>query len=229
MMKKLLISTVALVATAALVQAGPKFSQPVKQISEPMVQAVGAWYVGGYGGASFWQTDFTKGGNGETHKIGWTAGAKVGFDFDPAAPVRLALELDGMFNGFNRNMEGTFRGELTNIGSGNSKVRFNMQSFTLALNALAKFDCGVFQPYVGAGAGFYTLHMEAKMGSMKHTERTNGFAWQLLAGSDYKLDANWALFAEYKWLNYERAFEKVPGVNRAIRQQLVNVGVRYQL
>ena len=227
MMKKIAILA-AVVATATVLYAGPKPSKEVHvPIDKPMTQA--AWYVGAYGGGSFWQGDISKEHNlgreitmKEKRKIGWDAGIKVGYDFNTAAPVRLVLEADAMFTGFNRNIEILDGARLAGT------VKFNFQSFSLMGNALAKFDCGAFQPYVGAGAGFHTTRMEAKWpDGWVEKENGNGFAWQLLAGSDYKLDANWALFAEYKWVNYELPSKWTDmGVKSRIGQHLVNLGVR---
>jgi len=231
MMKKLLI-TMAVVATAGVLHAGPKSVYMPPTIDKPMTSA--AWYVGAYGGGSFWQSDFInpRTGMSMNRKIGWDAGMKVGYDFNTAAPVRLVLELDGMFTGFNRSADMSGGGLRARAPVYNEQYKWNVRSFSLMANALAKFDCGAFQPYLGAGAGFHTTRITSELDGVRwFKESCNGFAWQVLAGSDYKLDANWALFAEYKWVNYQipKGYEgrKIGMVKSNIGQQLVNLGVRY--
>ena len=228
MMKKLMI-TMAVVATATVLHAGA----PVR-IDTPMTQAVGNWYVGAYGGMNVWQsgidcwhiTDADE--IPKSRKIGWNAGFKVGYDFDPAAAVRPVLEVEAFYNAFTRGH--TFKSKGKVFGT----EKFTVNSQAMMANALAKFDAGTFQPYAGAGLGVYTLaaDMDLPSGHFDNYKAT-GLAWQLLAGSDYKLCANWALFAEYKWLNYEIAGHKNKPrrgdhyTQARIGQQLVNLGVRY--
>jgi len=277
MMKKLL-TIVAVVATASLLHAGPKPSKAVIPIDKPVSEA--AWYVGAYGGMSAYQSEFVNdfGAFSCKHKIGWNAGVKVGYDFNPSARVRPVLELDAMFGGFNRQMgldvpdnanansnahadaSRVLNAALVNIperlrtreviefaddfatylnsnsnsnDAGRVTFRYKPRSFALMVNALAKFDCGALQPYAGVGAGFHhtrmTMDISAPGLSASGKDSGNGFAWALLAGADYKLAANWALFAEYKWLNYELPgkWKNTPVFNSRIGQQLVNLGVRY--
>ena len=236
MMKKLII-TMAVVATATVLHAGA----PVR-IDTPMTQAVGNWYVGAYGGMNFMQSgiqsyrynrenyDVSK-----SKKIGWDAGIKVGYDFDPAATVRPVLEAEWLVSGFNQDLKYVGEDEW-------KKEKTNTLTTALMVNALAKFNAGSFQPYFGAGAGFYHMSMDAKYkyddwSKFRKDFSLNaaGFAWQAIAGTDYKLDANWALFVEYKWLAMHipdaknKPWEGVDGgyTKSLMAQQQVNLGVKY--
>jgi len=236
MMKKLMI-TMAVVATATVLHAGA----PVR-IDTPMTQAVGNWYVGAYGGMNFMQ-DGIQGyrywrENADTSiskskKIGWDAGLKVGYDFDPAATVRPVLEAEWLVSGFNQDLK--VAGE-----DWWEKQKTNTLTTALMVNALAKFNAGAFQPYFGAGAGFYHMSMDAKNWCNNHKTyhkdfglNAAGFAWQAIAGTDFKLDANWALFVEYKWLAMHipdaknKPWERDGYTKSLMAQQQVNLGVRY--
>ena len=226
MMKKL-IAIAAVVATATVLYAGP-----APRIDKPACSDIGGnVYVAAYGGMNLWQTGIN-GWNGaqydgKSRKIGWNAGFKVGYDFDPAAWVRPVLELESFYNAFNQDLNRIVRE--TKIGES-----FKVNSQAMMFNALGKFDCGNWQPYAGAGIGVYTLAADINNTQGGHSSyKATGLAWQLMAGTDYKLDANWALFLEYKWLNYvvagykNKPLEGNEYTKRMIGQQLVNLGVRY--
>jgi len=225
-MKKTLISLAAVVATAAVLHAGP----PAKIIEQPAVQAVGAWYVAANGGMSAYQSNFINkpAGNdwSSKRKIGWNGGLKLGYDFDTNAFVRPVLELDGQFTGFNRNETMPTRGQ-------GGVAKFQTNSFALTLNALAKFDCVAFQPYVGAGAGFHHTWMKERFNDERDSDSSTGFALQAIAGCDYKIAADWALFLEYKWLHFynnkQLTGHHPEGMTKSqLGQQLINMGVRFQ-
>ena len=218
-MKKILI-TIAAVMVAVAAQAGTF----TKYIQTPMTSDVGNWYVAAYSGMSVYQTgirNIDEQGNRlhQSRKIGVNGGLKFGYDFAPEDWVRPVLELDVMYNHYRRNIE---------------EATFISNSFSYMVNALAKFNCGNWQPYGGFGIGMYTMHMRASALGDKACDWKNGFAWALIGGVDYNLDLNWALFAEYKWLNYQVSTAKdflgddAKVVKSRIGQQIVNMGVRYQ-
>ena len=209
-MKKIMI-TLAALAVAAVAQAGTaKFYQPA-------ASAVGNWYVGGYGGASLFQSNLINPlfRMSEKHKIGYNAGIKLGYDFAPEAWMRPVLELDMTFNHYNRKAA--------------DFINFSIGSGAVMLNALAKFDCGVWQPYAGFGAGVYHARAKMTVGSYSETTWMSNFTYQCIVGTDYKLDANWALFTEYKWRNSELADGVTKGMLKSrVSQHIVDLGVRYQ-
>ena len=239
-MKKLFL-TMTILAMATAAYAGPT---SCKVIKEPAVQAMGSWYVAGYGGMNFKQTGIKNWwmfGSTTNKKIGWNAGVKVGYNFPklaccPCGLMYPVLEAEYFVSSFNRNEK--FAG--IQGGTPPTTDKFNVLTNALMVNALAKFDCAAFQPYIGVGAGFYHMSMDLKENAVGNPPyKANllhgaGFAFQGLAGCDYKLDANWALFAEYKWFAMCIADAKnkpTAGFNfvkSVMGQQMVNLGVRYQ-
>jgi len=234
-MIKKLITLAAVVATAGVVYAGT----PAKVFNEPAVQAVGNWYIAGYGGLSLLQNGMGNFSWGETRsdkkKTGWNLGLKAGYDFDPQAWVRPVVELDLMYNSFKHSCS-----LVDDIWS--YKMNKKYKSFALMANVLAKFDLGAWQPYVGAGAGLYITEIAKSETGYESgafdwkgnwSDYYGGFAWQILAGVDYKIDANWAVFAEYKWFNQEVRGKKEDrdwtsyASRMRLGQQLLNMGVRY--
>jgi len=197
-MKKILISIVAVVVAVVTAQAGPVSNK----IVIPAEEAINC-YVAFAGGMNANQT-----GMGSGKKIGWDLNVKLGYNFSQldCAAVTPAIELEEIYSRFNR------KGGLKTF------------AWSTMLNALAKYDLGCgWQPYAGFGLGWY--YMRAKAGDDKASK--NGFAWQLIGGIDYAIDANWSLFAEYKWLNYQiRKHEDFSSKSR-IGNNLVNLGVRY--
>jgi len=200
-MKKLLVSIIAVIAAVATVQAGS-----AKCIKEPAPKAMGSAYVAAYGGLNAYQTGF----GDVSHKMGFDFGVKLGYDFAKLDCCGLipALEVEEIFNHLHR-------------GDGADKVK--TYSWSTMLNALARADYGDWQPYGGFGVGWYYFH--AKNGG---SISKNGFAWQLIAGVDYVLSANWSIFAEYKWLNFQIRKHREEGLPSRIGQQIVNLGVRYR-
>ena len=224
-MKKIIVSIAAIVV-AVTVQAGPA----AKYIQPPAITDMGNWQVSAYGGGSFQQSGINKDALKRSPRVGVNAGMKLGYDFAPQDWVRPVLEIDVQYNNFNR---------VNRDREESVDYKLNFRSLALMLNSLVKFNAGDWQPYFGLGVGWFTMHgkeeMDAGDGELVSLYRgyTNGFAWQLLAGTDYILAANWALFAEYKWLNYQipssRNFmgEDTNAVKSRIGQQLLNLGVRY--
>jgi len=235
--KKILVSIAAVMVAAVTAYAGS-----AKSIKPMACDAMGQWYVAAYGGASLAQSGVNSSGDfggfafglDQSKKIGWDAGLKVGYDFAPKCFVRPVVEFDAFYNSVNRNfgVNTAYPGWAFRNGSATSKNT----AFAFMVNALAKFNYGAWQPYAGAGLGWYHLRTKVDIASQgrfaingSDKVNQNGFAWALMAGTDYKLTCNWALFAEYKWLNYQVKKDKiVPGVTKGrIGQQLVNLGVRY--
>ena len=213
-MKKILISIVAVIAAVATVQAGPAVVNNSKFVA-PMHEAPGGAYVALYGGANFLHTGLP---TGIDDKVGWNAGIKLGYEFAPCSTPGFipALELDQMYQSFD------LRAKVDQGG----KVKTKTYGYHAMLNALAKYDCGNgVIPYGGFGLGWYYWNLKADGGA---STSKNGFAWALIAGVDFALDANWAIFVEYKWLNFQIRKHKDFDTAARIGQQVVNLGARYR-
>jgi opacity protein-like surface antigen len=107
-----------------------------------------------------------------------------------------------------------------------------VHSGALLGNFLVKFGTGQFQPYIGAGAGFYFASVgdtDVTIGGRNIATDAGGdatgFAWQLIAGADYYFNEKFSAFLEYKFLNYEEV--ELEGEDDAVRQHLVGAGVRW--
>ena len=234
-MKKILVSIAAILMAAVVAQAGPVSS--MKKIVEPAKDL--NWYGAVYGGVSLYQEGVKNHADvlwgfdlDQKRKTGMNFGLKFGYDFAPQDFVRPVVEFDMQYNRFNRNVD-------VDLWRPTS-VKAKNDSLSLMANALAKFNCGDWQPYAGIGLGWYYMHTKANMSSTwgfldgrSGSTNKNGFAWQLMAGVDYKIDANWAVFAEYKWLNYQIVshknflFDDMNVLKSRLGQQLLNLGVRY--
>lgn len=160
-------------------------------------------------------------------KIGGIAGAKVGYVFG-TAKIRPAVELDAFYNGF--KTEGEVRG-----GGESVDVESTIHSGAYLANFLVRFDLGRFQPYIGAGVGAYNLKLDdVEIGgdevdledeSDDSDDSDTGWAWQIVAGSDYYFTEKVSAFLEYKYLNYETDGDTF-GEQR-LDQHIVALGVRW--
>ena len=161
------------------------------------------------------------------NKLGWTTGLKLGYVAGSAQDiVRPALELEGFYAAFDRHYDAKFEDV-------NETFKLRNRTFAYMANGIAKFNLGSFQPYLGAGAGYFT--MKAKLSAQvddigqfnEGSESRDGFAWQLLGGVDYYFTPTVSVFTEYKWLNcLIRNRDDFTGCGR-LGQQLVSAGVRF--
>lgn len=223
-MKKIITSIAATLAMVAIVHAGTAAD---KKLVTPMESAsIGSGlYIGVQGGLNVYQDGINNYGLNDKKKLGWETGLKVGYVAgNPGWLVRPAVELEGIYSAFDRHLD--FPHEPVT-------VKLRTQSFAYMANGIAKFNLGAFQPYAGAGVGFFSMKakecvQDGDFGQFNvGSQDRDGFAWQLLAGVDYYFISNCSVFAEYKWLNYEiRNSADFTGDPR-IGQQLVALGVRY--
>lgn len=234
MIKKTLI---ALLATAGIAYAGEsmvdsKYVEPVEPA--PPVYGVGPYFAL-QGGINAWQnyegTERFRLGDAtysieREEKVGGFGGIKFGYVFGEGA-VRSALELDAFYNGIDSDIE--FRRNGTRIA--NLSQRYDTGAFLA--NYLLRFDLGAFQPYLGAGAGLWTGQAEDVRFSVPGVGSTRladsdwetGFAWQVLAGSDFFFSESFSVFLEYKWLNYQNT--EFIGADDRVGQHLVGAGLRF--
>ena len=145
-------------------------------------------------------------------KVGGIVGGKLGYVFG-TSKIRPAVEIDGFYNGF------TAEGD---------DFESDLKTGAFLANFLVRFDLGRFQPYLGAGVGFYTIHFDreevANVRDEESEDSEEGWAWQIVAGSDYYFTEKLSAFLEYKYLNYETDGD-VFGEQR-IDQHIVALGLR---
>src|ERR1700730_1727278 len=226
-MKKLLFSAVALTGLlAASLQAG---QEVYKQVAPPPPPMYGLGFYGAIdAGANVYQNrgsdrtfsdqivgteDF-----GDTltvspkNDVGFFGGIKLGYVFGTGV-VRPTVEGDFFYNGFRGGADFTLRDINNNVlAQRNVDTWINTGAFMF--NFIMRFAPGNqrFQPYAGAGLGFYyaesagteVVNPEAGVvpintgGGRSHAD----LAWQIVAGSDYYWTPKFSTFIEYKFLNY---------------------------
>lgn len=103
---------------------------------------------------------------------------------------------------------GYVRGELELNNSLNIKKKFgddHLKVYKHSLMANAYFDyltCTPWTPYVGAGMGASYLKYNMNGGESKKTKYN--FAWQVMGGVTYDINANWTLDAGYRYADLGR-------------------------
>lgn len=217
-MIKHLVSSIA-IASALVLTANA--GTPDKTITQPMtsVDYGTGPYVAVQGGFNAGQDKlhfadgFVTGKSG----LGGFGGVKAGYGFGTGI-VSPAVEFDGFYNRFGQDTYASGFGKT-------AKVDYDSGAFLV--NALARVNLGVFQPYVGAGIGGYTAEgfEKAVDGFRADSGERASWAWQIVAGADYYVTHSMSVFAEYKFLNYMDA-SYLTGDNR-FGQQLAGAGVRF--
>lgn len=234
-MNRILIpSFAAALAFTSSAFAGPQTVESSKNYTAAQTQSAGVYGAGLYGaiqaginahqeyrGLDDQTIDDVRFSFEPDSKIGGIVGAKLGYVFG-TGKVRPAVELDSFYNGF--KAEGEVRG-----GGGDIEFDSEVHSVAYLANFLVRFDLGRFQPYIGAGVGGYTAKLDnVEIGGsevdVEDDDTDNGWAWQVVAGSDYYFTEKFSAFLEYKWLNYETDGDTF-GEDR-LDQHIVALGLR---
>ncbi|MBS0659327.1 MAG: porin [Verrucomicrobia bacterium] len=161
-------------------------------------------------------------------RVGGFGGLKAGYVFGTGL-IRPTVEADLFYNGFRTR----YREKL----NGNTIARFNedVNSGAFMANFILKIappSWPRLQPYAGVGVGAWVMGDNEVTWTgptpsfpIRRQGKDSGFAWQVIGGGDYYLNRRWSVYGEYKFLNYEDAAPVGP--QRAIRQHLAGVGVRF--
>ena len=127
-----------------------------------------------------------------------------------------------------------------------SNLRYSV--FTANTYIYPRYDIGILRPYVGAGAGLAVnkladikyINSSAETVAVKKGSTTKNFAWNLMAGSLFNINENFALNLEYKYSDLGRVKsgrnlsmitgKQVDSARLKSRLHLHNVmfGVRYE-
>jgi len=240
-MNRILIPSFAVaLAFTSSVFAGPQTVESSKNYTATQTQSPGVYGVGFYGAIQaginahqeYRDLDVPRIGDvrfsfDQESSIGGIVGGKVGYVFG-TAKIRPAVELDAFYNGF--KSEGEVRG-----GGETVDVESTIHSGAYLANFLVRFDLGRFQPYIGAGVGLYNLKLDdVEIGGTEvdledeesddKDDSDTGWAWQIVAGSDYYFTEKLSAFLEYKYLNYETDGDTF-GEQR-LDQHIVALGLR---
>jgi opacity protein-like surface antigen len=237
MTRSILLTTACAALLTSVAFAGQPMSDGKSGKGEVLPPIYGTgFYLGVQAGINAYQdyrgNDFTLGGNdvtlnGDSH-VGFVGGLKLGYVFGTGT-VRPAIEADLYYNAVNSDVTATVNGHLRNFNTdGNSNADRDTGAFLA--NFLLRFCFDRFQPYLGGGVGGYyaaASDVNFSFNGQRYNGNgsTSGFAWQLVAGSDYYFTEKVSLFAEYKWLNYENA-SMVDNDGR-LSQQIAVLGLRW--
>ena len=197
------------------------------------------FYVALDGGANLYQDfggDKQFGFAGQTFELGahehtgGFGGIKFGYIFGNGA-FRFGLEEDLYYNGVEAGAFVRTANNNVEIAHGNAQLNTAAFMTNLILKWAPNGGCG-FQPYILGGVGGWWGEtggdIDITVGNQTHSfgSRDNGgFAFQLGAGTDYYFSPKWAVFVEYKFLDYTNAGNEFTNSN--IGQHLVGGGVKF--
>lgn len=231
-MFKHLISSITIASTLAVTAYAGTSDTPVTKQSSPVAGDYGSgFYIGLEGGFNATQDTYRFGktnpwdvGNLSTSSnLGGFGGGKAGYTFGKGvfanSLVRPSVEVEAFYNGFTQNA----------VTSDGAIGRLNVDSSAYFSNALARFNLGRIQPYVGFGLGVYTGQADFNYTDGYHFgvgEKTS-WAWQIVAGVDYYVTHSISVFTEYKFLNYMDAETSNFSTQNRLGQQLVTAGVSF--
>lgn len=165
------------------------------------------WYVqadAGYG----WAADAGLNNVSETGNIlvyspldklgkSFSYGVAVGYNINENIRTELAFTIRDGF-------------ELKDTDTGldpNYNFKGDVQSIATMANAYYTWNKALFSPYVGAGLGYSQNKIKSLAysavdrsdGGIAPGGKTNNFAYQLMAGIDYKINAKWTLDLGYRY------------------------------
>lgn len=207
-MKAALVASVALFLSAGAMAAEPN------------------WYVGGAGGATWFEpSDSDANGNSYENRFdtGYVFSGAIGREFG---------------NGLRAEGEVGYRNASVDTITPNSGSEFNgegsMSALSLMANGLYDFDVGMkIKPYIGAGIGFARVSAnDIKLnGSQLVDDSDVVFAYQAIGGLGYDLTRDWTAFAEYRYFaTLDPTFNATGGGDYDSQFMSHNalVGVRYR-
>lgn len=80
-------------------------------------------------------------------------------------------------------------------------ANFEIQTQTYMFNMLKEIDLGHgVTGYFGGGVGYGKSEMSGDIETINYNHEDSGFAWQLIAGVDFPITENLALFTQYRFL-----------------------------
>lgn len=91
-----------------------------------------------------------------------------------------------------------------------------------------------FKPYLGVGLGYVQeIDLDGIGDSQNSYSQKNEFAYQLIAGSDYKIDNNFSLMADLRYLKSENITLEQEGGSAEIKDIdydpiTLTIGLKYQ-
>lgn len=170
-------------------------------------------YLSVFGGGDFWQTgDRDNPGHADARDIvssvGWFAGLRAGYAFNPPGPIKPALELEAAYHRLNFH---SYTRSHTSRYDFKSDTEADNQTLTTIINGVLRYDLGRFRPYVGVGIGAAHVWLTDTVETNRYVNGANArvthhfgdrdqfsFAAQGLVGAEYLVSDRVSLFAEYR-------------------------------
>lgn len=132
--------------------------------------------------------------------------AIIGINFD----LKNGINYGGGFGFYSRAFGGSrfeFEGSFTNNDVGYLEYAgamlpadFEMRTQTYMFNLLKEVDLGHgVTGYFGGGVGYGSTTMAGNIDTFEYDHEDSGFAWQLIAGVDFPITENLALFTQYRF------------------------------
>lgn len=182
-------------------------------------------YMKGTAGASMTQDqDFSSGGvsGNADFDTGWAGAAAVGKDYGN-------WRMEGEFSYRDDDVDSTSAG-----GAGLASPGGSTSVTAAMLNGYYDVETGTpFVPYVGAGVGLANVDVDNYSGG--GTTLANGddnvFAYQAIAGTEYRFNETWSGILEYKYFDASNVEVDTPLGDTELdyRNHSVMVGLRYNL
>lgn len=205
-------------AIASTAVAGPyRMSSKQPVVAPPPLKG----YFFGYGG---WDSgaDYTTIGSFD-HSSDWMDACPPGYNghygYDPSAiPINWDMDsgwtagggvgvYSSLFNGSRFEFETSytsndFGGDLSYAGfalPANFEIRTVAAMFNYLKEVRFAPNSGVVG-YFGGGIGYANSRMDGDIDTILYSDDSSGFAWQLIAGVDFPIAPNLALFTQYRYL-----------------------------
>lgn len=191
-----------------------------KFIQQPEPEIFGGPYIAPFGGVNLYQNEDIAFGSLDP-EVGWFAGLKIGYLFRDPGLFKPAVELEGFYNGV--------ESDFNNLLGTDVDFSADFHSANIMLNLIGKWDLGTWQPYLGMGLGAAHVWLdnpEFEVGDTTFEGSDDSewsFAYQGIAGIDYRITERFTVFAEYKALVYNQPVD----LDGQYLHHLLGIGLRF--
>jgi|GEM_PF-907695 len=196
---------------------------------DPCCEDLTGFYIGGFGGANFISTSRNCNQDRRSFDTGYVLNASIGYRW--CHDVRFEFEYAYRSNKGNHKHNGS-RSDCdeceTSSGYGSKHKSFIQNAYMFnGFYDLAMCQDWCFKPFVGAGIGYvqtrnshHNFKNISDTGSSghRHSNKNNGFAWQLIAGIAYPICDEVDLSLEYRFFK---------GKERNLYNNDIGVGMKY--
>jgi opacity protein-like surface antigen len=186
------------------------------------------FYLGVFGGYAW--TDKAKVESSGTYKLdvddGGMIGVKLGANIPTAPFCNLEIEFNHIFSQDIPEQTRYSGANYIRVGQDS-----NVNLDNLMFNFVVRYPTGNIRPYIGAGIGWSHFEIGGNYTALingttytAHDASDDAFAFQFLAGVNYRIDRNISLDAGYRFFVTE---PKVAGVNVSYQANIFTLGLNY--